>query len=169
MDRLVRGWLAFAAIGAGVIHLAIVTAAPLALGIVIGVLGTAEICWGVQTLVVDKLPLKRTARLATLAPVLVWGLVVVVESIFGTTTVAALPPIPMAIASVFDLALASGLSVLLRRERAEESASPSAGGWRYSIGLLVGGIVVSLLITPALALIPDAPPGAPPVINIHGH
>jgi len=169
MDRLVRSWLAFAALGAGVIHLAMVTASPPAAGVVVGVLGAAELCWGVQTLVVDKLPLRRTARLVSLAPVLVWGLVVVVESVFATATVAALPPIPMAIASVFDIALASGLSVILRHERTEEPASSSAGGWGYAVGLLAAGMVLSLLITPALALIPDAPPGAPPLINIHGH
>ncbi|MFM9877613.1 MAG: hypothetical protein ACKVOG_07165 [Rhodoglobus sp.] len=50
MPTITHTWLAFAAIGAGLIHAARVVGSPLALGISPTVLGVAEFGWGVAVL-----------------------------------------------------------------------------------------------------------------------
>lgn len=47
---ITRAWLAFAAIGAGMIHLALVVGSPLPLAAAPALLGAAELGWGVAVL-----------------------------------------------------------------------------------------------------------------------
>jgi hypothetical protein len=153
MSQIVRCWLSFAAIGAGVIHLALVVGSPLPLALPILVLGLAEIAWAVAILVKDRLVLARSARAGTTVPLILWSVVVVLATVLGEPLVAAsIPFLPMAIASLFELFLAGVLSVHLRRG-ADDAVQQSAhaGAVRYLASMLVGGIIVGAMTTPALA------------------
>ena len=86
--RLLRAWLALAAVGAGIVHLALGWAAATrligvhpvagsALAGVLAVVGIAELAWGLAGLVIDRGPMPGLARWAALAPVAAWALVLV--------------------------------------------------------------------------------------------
>ncbi len=47
LSPIVRGWLAFAALGTGLIHLALAVSAPLPLAVAFGAIGFVEFAWGV--------------------------------------------------------------------------------------------------------------------------
>ena len=74
MSRLIQGRLAFAAIGCGIIRLAGVVGSPAPMSTVLAGFGVAELGWGVLTL--DKLVAPELARMASLAPVIVWAVLV---------------------------------------------------------------------------------------------
>lgn len=153
MSQIMRGWLAFAAVGAGVIHLALVISSPLPMGIALGVLGAAEFAWGVLILAKDRVVLPRLARIGAIAPIIVWSLLVVAATIFGATYLASVFNfIPMAIATIFELFVAGLLSVQLRPNRGADAASPrTPAAGLYLLGMFVGAIAVAALTTPALA------------------
>jgi hypothetical protein len=153
VSQIVRGWLSFAAIGAGVIHLALVVSSPLPLAILLLVLGLAEITWAVAILVKDRAVLPRSARAGATVPLILWSVLVVLATVLGDPSVASsLPFLPMAMASLLELFLAGVLSAHLRR-RADDTVRPvsRAGAVKYLIAMLVGGIVVAAMTTPALA------------------
>jgi hypothetical protein len=153
VSQIVRCWLSFAAIGAGVIHLALVVSSPLPLAILLLVLGLAEITWAVAILVKDRLVLARSARAGATVPLILWSVLVVLATVLGAARIAsALPFVPMAMASLFELFLAGVLSAHLRR-RADDTVPPiaPAGAVKYLTAMLIGGIVVGAMTTPALA------------------
>lgn len=159
MSPIIRTWLGFAALGAGLIHLALVISSPLPLAIVLAGLGAAEFGWGVLTFARDRLVAPRVARIVSITPVIVWSLLVVGAALLDAGWLASsLPLVPMGIATVFQLFIAAVLSVNLRRidqddapatDAASATVMPSAG--RYLLALTVGGILVGALTTPALA------------------
>lgn len=149
MSTITRGWIAFAAIGTGLIHLAIVIGVPLPFGSALLVIGLAELTWGVCAMARTRLPLPRAAFAGALIPVLLWAAVLSVAVALDTPSIAApLPFLPLAIATVLELFAAAVLGVHLRRPVAPV-AEPSAG--RYLAGLLAGSLAVAALTTPALA------------------
>ena len=155
MSQITRTWLGFAAIGAGLIHLALVISTPLPIAIALGGLGLAETVWGVLALAKDTLPVPRTAQAVAIAPVIAWSLLVVLSTLLATPQLSsALPLVPMIIAMVFQLFAAATIGVHLRRAsmpgEQQTPALPSAG--RYLLALTVGGVLVGGLTTPALAL-----------------
>ena len=114
MSRLIRGRLAFAAIGCGIIRLARVVGSPAPMSTVLAGFGVAELGWGVLTL--DKLVAPELARMASLAPVIVWAVLVVMATVFkAPAVVSSLAFIPMAVTTLFDLFIADALNVLLGR------------------------------------------------------
>lgn len=162
MDRLVGSWLALAAVGAGIVHLALAWAAAghlvgrpsVAGGVLAGVLvliGIAEVSWGMVALIIDRPFVPDSARWAALAPVAGWALALIGGALVGDL---ALPFLPMGIATVFDLVVAAGLSVQLRTGRT--AASPTSGSDNASmhpalvLGLIAAALVSSALVTPAL-------------------
>jgi len=155
VSQIVRTWLGFAAIGAGLVHLAMVISSPLPIAAVVLLLGVSEIAWGVAAFARDSVPAPRVAGAVAIAPVLAWSLLVVVATMLDTASLAAsLPLLPMAIASILELFVAAVLATHLRRARnaggtTTTPALPSAG--RYLVGLLAGALVVGALTTPALA------------------
>lgn len=153
MSQIMRGWLAFAGFGAGLVHLALVVGSPLPTAIVLVGLGIAESAWGVLILVRGRLVAPNLARYVALTPVIGWSLLVVAATLLDQPAIAAaLTFIPMAIATVFDLFAAIVLSVHLRRGEPEASApgtEPSAG--RYLLALISGAVLLGALTTPALA------------------
>ncbi|CAN5220964.1 hypothetical protein BH09ACT2_BH09ACT2_13460 [soil metagenome] len=155
MSVITRSWLSFAAIGAGVIHLALVISSPLAVGIPLTVFGLAELTWGVLILVKDRLLVPRLAQAGALAPVLLWSLLTVTATLLAAPQIASsLRFVPMGIAALFELFIATILSVILRRRSANGPAAraPKApGAVRYLAAVIVAGVLVGGLTTPALA------------------
>ena len=155
MSQIRRAWLGFAAIGAGLIHLAMVVSSPVPVAIVLVGLGVTEFGWGVLTFAKDRLIGASAARIVAIGPVIVWSMLVVAATVFDAAWLASfLPLIPMAIATVFELFAVAVLSLHLRLSRETDAAvstpvSPSVG--RYLLAVTVGGILVGALTTPALA------------------
>ncbi len=153
MTPLTRAWLAFAAFGAGLIHLAVGAGSALPLAIPLAGLGIAELSWGVAVLHRGKVLVPRTVLAMSLAPVLVWGGSAAVMPGLGVPP-ATLPLFPLAVASLFNLFIAVVVAIGLRGAAAlpEAEAAPRTDqGGRYVIGLLAAGLLVSGLTTPALA------------------
>jgi len=147
MSAVVRGWLGFCALGAGLVHLALVIGSPPAVGIPLLVIGAAEFAWGVFAFSAPALPLPRVARLGALVPILGWVLVLVFSG--GSGAIEGLRVLPMLVGSLFDLAIAIGITGMLRIDPAEPAAPLRPG--RYLIALGAGALVVAALTTPALA------------------
>jgi hypothetical protein len=143
MDAVVRGWLGFLALGAGLIHLALVIGAPLPVAAPLLAVGAAESAWGVFAFTGPRIPVPRTARLLALVPILGWAALLLAGG--GGLGVRALP---MLVASLFDVLIAIGISVVLRRA----GRAPTAiGATRYLVGLGAGALIVAALTVPALA------------------
>lgn len=152
MSTITRSWLAFAAIGAGLIHVALVIGSPLPLGIVLAVLGLTEFGWGVLTFARESVALPRVALVVALVPVLAWGLLLVTSSVAEMPAIAAsFGFLPLAIASLFELFAAAVLGMHLRRVTAGDPAPRTPGVAKYLLGIAAGGLVVAALTTPALA------------------
>lgn len=150
MPTITRTWVAFAAIGVGLIHVALVIGSPLALGLVLAVLGLTEFAWGVLTFARDSVVLPRVALVVAIVPVLLWGLLLAISTVAEMPGIAAsLPFIPFAIATVFELFIAATLAVHLRRSSEAPARIPGVG--RYLISLVGGALIVAGLTTPALA------------------
>ena len=155
MSQIIRTWLGFAAIGAGLIHLAMVASSPLPVAIVLVGLGVTEFGWGILLFAKDRLIGASAARIVAVGPVILWSMLVLAATLFDAAWLASLLPlIPMAIATVFELFVVAVLSLQLRPSKGTDAAasapaSPSAG--RYLLALTVGGILVGALTTPALA------------------
>lgn len=146
MDAVLRGWLGFFALGAGLVHLALVIGSPLGVGIPLIIVGAAEFAWGVFAFTAPVLPLPRLARVAALVPILGWVAVLVLG---GIGAIGGLRVLPMLVASLLDLAIAIGITWILRRDPAKKPAPLRPG--RYLIALGAGALVVAALTTPALA------------------
>ncbi|QNE48224.1 hypothetical protein F1C58_15840 [Glaciihabitans sp. INWT7] len=159
MSVITRSWLSFAAIGAGVIHLALVISSPLAVGIPLAMFGLAELTWGVLILVKDRLLVPRLAQAGALAPVLLWSLLTVTATLLAAPQIAAsLRFVPMGIAALFELFIAAILSVILRRRSTATATATAAarepkapGAVRYLAAVMLAGILVGGLTTPVLA------------------
>ncbi|CAN5261491.1 hypothetical protein BH09ACT5_BH09ACT5_14550 [soil metagenome] len=151
MPTLTRVWLAFAAIGTGLIHVALVLGSPVGLAIPLGILGLAEFGWGVLTFARETVLVPRVALAIAVVPVGAWTLLLVVSSIAETPGPAAsLGFLPLAVASLFELFAAAVLGVHLRR-RSPDAPPPRLGLVRYLLGLVAGALVVAALTAPALA------------------
>jgi hypothetical protein len=167
MTAVLRTWLGFLALGAGLLHLALVIGSPLPVALVLLLVGASEFVWGVIAFVRPTPPLPMLARSGALVPVIGWALLLVVAGAdsFGPLTSTA-QLFPMLVASLFDLLIAVGLTVLLRRaaarhvtsDEAPDAASarpalaeppPHAG--RYLAAVFAGALVIAALATPALA------------------
>lgn len=116
MTVIFRLWLAFAALGAGMIHIAVGASAPFPLAMLLVGFGVAELAWGVAVLVRGRLLLVQAVLGAALIPVFIWGATATLGSGLGVSPEATgLPVHPMAVASMFNIVLAGGIAVYLRR------------------------------------------------------
>jgi hypothetical protein len=141
VSAVTRSWIAFAAVGAGLIHLALVISAPLVGGALLAAIGIAEFAWGVLVMFDERFLMPRIAVLAALAPVALW----IAALLLG---VQAFRPAPLAVATLFELFVAIAIALSQRRARA---AGPT-GTRRFVIGLLVGAVVVGTLTAAALSV-----------------
>jgi len=159
MTVITRAWLSFAAIGAGIIHLALVISSPLAIGIPLALFGIAELTWGVLILVKDRLVSPRLAHAGAVTPLLLWSLITVTVTLLAAPQVASsLRFVPMGIAAIFELFIAGVLSVILRRQTETETetepstpAAKPATAVKYLSAVIIAGVLVGALTTPALA------------------
>jgi hypothetical protein len=145
VNAVVRAWLGFFALGAGLIHLALVIGSPLVVGIPLLLAGVAEFAWGVFAFTASAVPFPRAARIAAVVPILLWVALLVLA---GANAVPGVRVLPMLAASMLDLAIAIAITVVLRR--ADRGSRPIASG-RYLIALGIGALVVAAVTTPALA------------------
>jgi hypothetical protein len=145
MNAVVRAWLGFFALGAGLIHLALVIGSPVAVGIPLVLIGIAEFAWGVFTFTATAIPFARAARIAAVVPILGWVALLV---LIGPGSVPGVRVLPMLVASLLDLAVAIAITAVLRR--ADSTARPLRSV-PYLLGLGAGALVVAALTTPALA------------------
>ncbi len=161
MSQITRSWLAFAAMGAGVIHLGVASGVAIPAAVVLGALGFAEFAWGVGVLSRNRFLLPRTALVGALSPTLAWVLVLLGAVMFEHPEWASsFPAFPMAAATAFNLVLAASAGVTVRRAASVESddvpvrkttADRQAPAFLYLVGLMVGALAVSAVTTPALA------------------
>jgi hypothetical protein len=176
MSAVLRTWLGFLALGAGLLHFALVIGSPLPVALVLLFIGAAEFVWGVITFVRPTPPFPMLARSGALVPVIGWALLLVVAGAdsFGPLTSSG-TLLPMLVASLFDLLIAVGLTVLLRRASVRDATSPidlandgadgqtpdaasaptveapPAHAGRHLVGVIGGALVIAALTTPALA------------------
>ena len=139
MSPITRSWIAFAAVGAGLIHLALVISAPLLSGVLLAGIGIAEFAWGVLVMFDERFLVPRVAVIAALAPVALWIVPLGVQ---------AFRPAPLAIATLFELLIAIAIAVSLRR--GANAARPSTRS--FVIGLLAGALVIGALTAVALSV-----------------
>ena len=165
MSVITRSWLSFSAIGAGVIHLALVISSPLAIGIPLVLLGVAELTWGVLILVTDRLLWPRLAQAGAITPLLLWSLLTVTATLLAAPQItSSLRFLPMGIATIFELFIAGVLSVVLRRQSETDTATQTeteteqsspvgkpASALKYLSAVIIAGVLVGALTTPALA------------------
>lgn len=145
MKAVVRAWLGFFALGAGLIHLALVIGSPLVIGVPLLLVGIAEFAWGVFAFTAPTVPFPRAARIGAVAPLLGWALLLVLGSSIVMPGVRILP---MLVASVLDLAVAITITAVLRTSDREPRALRPGS---YVLGLGLGALVVAALTAPALA------------------
>ena len=167
MSTITRTWVAFAAIGVGLIHLALVIGAPPGLGIVLVVLGLTEFGWGVLTFARETVALPRVAIVVALVPVLAWALLLATSS--APTSLAFLP---LAVSTAFELFAVAVLGRHLRRRQAADAPPPPPRVGRYLLGLVLGAAVVAVLTTTALGATgfgADLSAGDSPYWDLPGH
>lgn len=172
MPAITRTWLAFAAIGTGLIHFALVLGSPLVVGIALAILGLAEFGWGVLTFARETLVAPRIALIVALAPVLGWALLLVISSVSEAPELAAsFGFLPLAVASLFELFAVAVLGIHVRRRRDTDATPPFPSVARYLVGLAIGALVVAGLTTPALAASEAGLLTQPHELNLpeHGH
>ncbi|WP_434513067.1 hypothetical protein ABUV18_02894 [Clavibacter nebraskensis] len=122
MSLLIRHWLALAALGAALIHLAVGAGSPPAAMVALLLIGLAEGAWAIAVLRSDRLPVPRWAALGTLVPVAGWALLVTAAVVMSAPGITSdLPAIPMLAATLLDLVVAAVVGRHLR-SRAESEA-----------------------------------------------
>jgi hypothetical protein len=141
VSSITRGWVALAAVGAGLIHLALVISAPLVGGVLLAAVGIVEFAWGILVLFDERFLVPRIAVVAALAPVVLWmsALALGVQSFL---------PAPLAIATLLELVIAGAIAIALRRKRVAGEVSAA----RFVVGVVAGALVVGALTALALAM-----------------
>ena len=169
MSIITRAWLAFAAIGAGLIHVALTIGMPAAVAVPLALLGAAEFGWGVIVFARTTVPVPRIALGVALAPIVLWAALLVASAVPE-----GLGLLPLTIASLFGLFVAAVLGRHLRRDPAVDAPAPALP--RYLLSVLAGAALVGALAAPALAATTAGRSGPSPatVSNLrdlfgHGH
>jgi hypothetical protein len=136
-SAVTRAALGFAALGAGLIHLALAVGAAPVLAAGLLVMGGAEFLWGVLTTARPEALLPRVAIAGALVPPAAWVVLLLVGTSDGPR------PLPMLAATVLDFAVAIGVATALRRAEHPEPRHPV-------LGVVVAGVIVAALTFPAL-------------------
>jgi hypothetical protein len=152
MSTITRMWLGFAALCAGIIHLALSGSSPIPIATLFAVLGGAEGVWGIATFIRPRLALPRVVFALSLFPVLLWGALTAAASVSHNPAVASFLGFDsMALASLLDLFVSMVLAVAIRRRPDFSEPKRAISAPRYLIGVLVGGFVAAIIVTPALS------------------
>ena len=146
--------LGFAALGAGLVHVALAVGATPWLAVPLVIVGAAEFLWGVLAVSRPGVPTPRLAIAAALVPPTAWIVLLVVGAVGPR-------PLPMLAATLLDVAVAIGLAGGLRRAPRSEPRHPL-------LGIAVAGAIVAAITVPALiateatAQLPPPPPHEEP-------
>ncbi|MEL4319305.1 hypothetical protein WJX64_09835 [Leifsonia sp. YIM 134122] len=163
-----RAWPPLAALGAGLIHLAVAASAPAVLAVLLAVLGIAEVTWGIAVLRAGRPVLVRIALVVSSASSALWAAVAFsLVAVGAAEPAASVPLLPLLAATMFTLSVAAVCARSLRRADASAAvtastgssavhASPHApsaagGGWRFVGAFAASAALVSAIATPALA------------------
>jgi hypothetical protein len=188
LNTVVRTWLGFAALGAGLIHLALFIGADLPVAVGLGLVGAFEIGWGIFAFTSEGIPRARSARAGALVPVALWAFGLVLQ----LDVVAHLAVFPMLAASALDLAVAIGITAVIRlsatprpttRERPADAEPAQRGPSRsrrpgaHFAAMFAGALVIAAVTVPALVAAgagdfggPPSPPATTETPSIgHGH
>lgn len=131
-----RSALGFAALGAGLLHVALAVDAPVPLAVGLAAVGGVEFLWGVLAVSRPGVPVPRAAIVGVLVPPAAW----VVLLLLGATGPR---PLPMLAATALDVAVAVLVARGLRRAETKEAKHPA-------LGIAVAGLVVAAITVPAL-------------------
>lgn len=137
MSTPTRAWLAFAAVGAGLIHLALVLDAPAAASVPLVIVGLAGFGWGVLVTFDERFLALRAALVGALVPLALWALV----PLLG------IPALPLLAATVLELFAAA---VLARSLRIAPSTTAVSTG-RLVASVLLGIVVIGAVTAAGLA------------------
>jgi hypothetical protein len=122
VSLLIRHWLALAALGAALIHLAVGAGSPPAAMVALLVIGLAELAWAIAVLRADRLPIASAAAVGALVPVAGWALLVSAAVVLDAPGITSgIPALPMLAATLLDLVVAAVIGRHLR-SRAETDA-----------------------------------------------
>jgi hypothetical protein len=167
VSLLIRHWLALAALGAALIHLAVGAGSPPAAMVALLVIGLAEGAWAVAVLRSDRLPLPAWAVVGALVPVAGWALLVTAAVVMSAPGITSdLPAIPMLAATLLDLVVAAVVGRHLR-SRTESDAQAVCttveAGFPADAALVGSGAdgPAATVVAPAAAA-PSAPAAAEP-------
>ena len=154
MSGVLRNLLGCLALGAGLVHVALVIGSPPPVAAVLLVVGAAEFVWGAFTIARPAPPVPQFARAAAFGPVIGWALLLVIagaDSLGPLTSSTRL--LPMLVASLFDLLVAGGLTAMLRRAAAPSrpAADPVPLTGRRLVAVIVGALLIAAITAPALA------------------
>ncbi|MDO4017305.1 hypothetical protein QKG38_00050 [Clavibacter michiganensis] len=155
MSLLIRHWLALAALGAALIHLAVGAGSPPAAMVALLLIGVAEGAWAIAVLRSDRLPVPGWAALGALVPVAGWALLVTAAVVMSAPGITSdLPAIPMLAATLLDLVVAAVVGHHLRsRAESEAQAACTAVEATFPADVLVGSgaSLPSAAVSPAVA------------------
>ncbi|WP_419817864.1 hypothetical protein [Glaciibacter flavus] len=143
-------WPALAALGAGLVHLAVAASAPVVLTVVLVALGIAEIGWALTVLRAGRVMAVRSTLAVAASSSAVW---VAIAFTLGATGIAdpadSVPLLPLAAATLFTFYIAVEMARVTRSGKTATAATGTGG--RLIVGLVIGAAIVAAVATPALA------------------
>lgn len=144
-----RAGIAFAALGAGLVHLGLAVGAVPGVAATLALVGALEVLWGALAVGRGHLPIPRVALAVALVPAVAWGAAVLL-GIPGPRV------LPMLAATALDLVVAAGIAAGIRRGPRVESRRPLLA---VALAALVVGVVTvpALALTEAVERLPAAP------------
>jgi hypothetical protein len=152
MSTIIRMWLGFAALCAGIIHLAMIADSPVPIAILLAVIGVLECVWGLVTFVRTRLLFPRVVLVVALAPILLWAALVGSAAISNDPAVLSyLGFQAMAIASGLGLFISILLAVHVRLGTDFTVPTSETSAPRYLLGVFIGGLLAAAIVTPALS------------------
>ena len=159
MTSIGRAWVAFAAVAAGILHIALALGRPVELASILFIVGLVEFAWGAIVLSRARLLAPEVALPLALAPGILWAV-----ALFAG--VAGLPLLPLATSTLLELVVAVLLARALRRDAppTEPSARRQAVGVAIALVVIAGVTLPALTFTQSTAPVSEIQP--PPE---HGH
>ncbi len=143
---VIRTLAGITAIGAGVVHLALVPGTVLPLLLVLAVIGAAQVAWGVIALVRRSMPVPSLALLGGIAPAFLFPL----AAVGGDALLSALPTAALLGATV--LSLGGAFLVALHQRAERRQAEPRRARPAFVLPALALGVgVIAGIATPAIA------------------
>jgi len=149
MTAVGRSWVAFSAVAAGILHIALALGRPVELASILFLVGLVEFAWGALVLSRAQLLAPQLALPLALAPAILWAV-----ALFAG--VAGLSFLPLATSTLLELIVA----VLLARSLRRTSPPTEPGPRRRVIGIAIALIVVAGLTLPALTFTQSTTPAS---------